>query len=88
MSRSVSRSQADLQEVDEVFGGDPGRYGLGRNRVTIEAFIGDLVEQGTLPGTRGRRGVLPRSRVPQHVIHDGAGPPRAGRTRRRGRAGA
>lgn len=41
--------QADLEEVDEVFGGDPFPYGLEANRVAIEAFIGYLVDQGFLP---------------------------------------
>ncbi|MFA9446469.1 PhnD/SsuA/transferrin family substrate-binding protein [Egicoccus sp. AB-alg6-2] len=36
---------ADIEEIDEVFGGDPWPYGLEANRVPLEAFVGYLVEQ-------------------------------------------
>jgi 4,5-dihydroxyphthalate decarboxylase len=36
---------ADLEEVDELFGGDPWPYGLERNRVVLEAFVRHLVAQ-------------------------------------------
>jgi 4,5-dihydroxyphthalate decarboxylase len=36
----------DVEEIDEVFGGDPWPYGLERNRPTLEAQIRYLWEQG------------------------------------------
>jgi 4,5-dihydroxyphthalate decarboxylase len=36
---------ADLEEVDELFGGDPWPYGLEANRATLETFVGHLVDQ-------------------------------------------
>lgn len=39
---------ADLEEVDEVFGGDPWPYGVDANRPTLEAFAGFLHSQGFL----------------------------------------
>lgn len=36
---------ADLEEIDELFGGDPWPYGLEPNRPTLEAFVSYLVEQ-------------------------------------------
>ena len=36
---------ADLEEIDELFGGDPWPYGLERNRVALEALRGFLLEQ-------------------------------------------
>lgn len=40
---------ADLEEVDELFGGDPWPYGLEPNRTTLEALLGFLVDQRFLP---------------------------------------
>ncbi len=36
---------ADLEEVDDVFGGDPWPYGLEPNRTALEAFVSYLVDQ-------------------------------------------
>jgi 4,5-dihydroxyphthalate decarboxylase len=36
---------ADLEEIDEVFGGDPWPYGVERNRATMETLVRYLVEQ-------------------------------------------
>ncbi len=36
---------ADLDEIDEVFGGDPWPYGLEPNRVTLQTLIDYMVEQ-------------------------------------------
>lgn len=36
---------ADLEEVDELFSGDPWPYGLEPNRVTLEALVSYLVQQ-------------------------------------------
>jgi 4,5-dihydroxyphthalate decarboxylase len=36
---------ADIEEIDELFGGDPWPYGLEENRIPLEAFVGHLVEQ-------------------------------------------
>jgi len=36
---------ADIEEIDELFGGDPWPYGLDRNRAALEALLGFLVEQ-------------------------------------------
>jgi len=35
----------DLEEIDEIFGGDPWPYGLENNRATMEALVQYLVEQ-------------------------------------------
>ncbi len=40
---------ADLEEVDELFGGDPWPYGLEANRAALEVLLGFLVEQRFLP---------------------------------------
>lgn len=40
--------QAHIEEIDELFGGDPWPYGLEENRVAIETFLGCLVDQGFL----------------------------------------
>jgi len=42
--------QADIEEIDELFGGDPWPYGLEENRTAIETFLSYLVDQGFLPG--------------------------------------
>jgi 4,5-dihydroxyphthalate decarboxylase len=44
---------ADLDEIDEVFGGDPWPYGIEDNRPTLEALVTYLHEQGII-GTRPR----------------------------------
>jgi 4,5-dihydroxyphthalate decarboxylase len=36
---------ADLDDIDEVFGGDPWPYGVEANRPTLEAFMEYMVEQ-------------------------------------------
>ncbi|MPZ87623.1 MAG: PhnD/SsuA/transferrin family substrate-binding protein [Nitriliruptorales bacterium] len=36
---------ADLEEIDDLFDGDPWPYGLEENRKALEAFIGHLVDQ-------------------------------------------
>ena len=36
----------DIDEIDELFGGDPWPYGVEANRPTLDAFIVHLVEQG------------------------------------------
>jgi 4,5-dihydroxyphthalate decarboxylase len=40
--------QADIEEIDELFGGDPWPYGLEENRTAIETFLSYLVDQGFL----------------------------------------
>lgn len=40
---------ADIEEIDEVFGGDPYPYGLEPNRTALEALLGFLVSQRLLP---------------------------------------
>jgi 4,5-dihydroxyphthalate decarboxylase len=42
---------ADVEEIDEVFGGDPFSYGIERNRATIETMIRYMVEQDYIPET-------------------------------------
>jgi 4,5-dihydroxyphthalate decarboxylase len=39
---------ADLDEIDEVFGGDPWPYGVAANRPTLEALASYLAEQGLI----------------------------------------
>jgi len=41
----------EIDEIDELFGGDAWPYGLERNRRTLEAFARYLLEQG-LVGSR------------------------------------
>ena len=40
---------ADLDEIDEVFGGDPWPYGIEANRPTLEALLDNLYNQGVIP---------------------------------------
>jgi 4,5-dihydroxyphthalate decarboxylase len=40
--------QADIDEIDELFGGDPWAYGVEANRRTLEALVTSLVEQGMI----------------------------------------
>jgi 4,5-dihydroxyphthalate decarboxylase len=40
--------QADIDEIDELFGGDPWAYGVEANRLTLEALVTSLVEQGMI----------------------------------------
>jgi 4,5-dihydroxyphthalate decarboxylase len=40
--------QSDLQEVDELFGGDPWPYGLEANRKTLEALVSYLYDQAMI----------------------------------------
>jgi 4,5-dihydroxyphthalate decarboxylase len=42
---------ADLDEIDEVFGGDCWPYGIEPNRPTLEALIDYMVEQGIIAAT-------------------------------------
>jgi 4,5-dihydroxyphthalate decarboxylase len=39
---------AELEEIDEVFGGDPWPYGIEPNRATLEALIRHLVDQSLI----------------------------------------
>jgi len=39
---------ADMDEIDEVFGGDPWPYGIEPNRPTLEAVIRYMVDQGLI----------------------------------------
>lgn len=39
---------ADLDEIDQVFGGDPWPYGIEANRPTLEALVAYLVEQSVI----------------------------------------
>ena len=40
---------ADLDEIDEIFGGDPWPYGIEPNRPTLDAFMQYLVDQNFIP---------------------------------------
>ena len=40
---------ADIDEIDDVFGGDPWPYGVEPNRPTLEALIDYMVEQAFIP---------------------------------------
>ena len=40
---------ADIDEIDEIFGGDPWPYGLEPNRPTLEAMVAYMVEQSFIP---------------------------------------
>ena len=40
---------ADLEEIDNVFGGDPYAYGIEANRATLETQIRYMVEQDYIP---------------------------------------
>jgi 4,5-dihydroxyphthalate decarboxylase len=40
--------QSDLEEIEEVFGGDPWPYGLEPNRKTLEALVKYLASQGMI----------------------------------------
>jgi 4,5-dihydroxyphthalate decarboxylase len=39
---------ADLDEIDEVFGGDPWPYGIEPNRPTLEALMTYLTDQAII----------------------------------------
>jgi 4,5-dihydroxyphthalate decarboxylase len=39
---------SEIDEINEVFGGDPWPYGLERNRATLEALLSYTVEQGII----------------------------------------
>jgi 4,5-dihydroxyphthalate decarboxylase len=39
---------AELDEIDEVFGGDPFKYGIEPNRKSLEALITYLTEQSLI----------------------------------------
>jgi 4,5-dihydroxyphthalate decarboxylase len=47
---SLPWMHAAIEEVDELFGGDPYPYGVERNRAALEMLAGFLVEQRFLPG--------------------------------------
>ena len=36
----------EVEEIDEVFGGDPFPYGIAANRPTLEALVDTMVAQG------------------------------------------
>lgn len=40
---------ADLDEIKEVFGGDPWVYGVAANRLTLEVLVQYLVDQSLIP---------------------------------------
>jgi hypothetical protein len=40
---------ADMDEIDDVFGGDPWPYGVEANRPTLEALVQYMVEQHFIP---------------------------------------
>jgi len=40
---------SDIDEIDEVFGGDPWPYGIERNRATLEAMVDYMMEQSFIP---------------------------------------
>lgn len=40
---------ADIDEIDEVFGGNPWPYGIAANRPTLEALVSYMVEQSFIP---------------------------------------
>ena len=44
----VCSAPTDLDEIDELFGGDCWPYGIEPNRATLEAFVGYLVDDGFL----------------------------------------
>ncbi len=39
---------ADLEEIDQVFGGDPWPYGIEANRPTLQALVSYLADQGMI----------------------------------------
>ena len=41
----------DVEEIDRLFGGDCWPYGVEPNRVTLEALVSYMVEQGLIPQT-------------------------------------
>ena len=42
---------AELEENDEIFGGDPWPYGIEANRATLTALVQYLVDQGLIGAT-------------------------------------
>ena len=40
---------ADMEEIDDLFGGDCWPYGVEPNRPTIEALVTYMAEQGLIP---------------------------------------
>jgi 4,5-dihydroxyphthalate decarboxylase len=42
--------QSEIEEIDEVFGGDAWPYGLEPNRPTLEALVQYMAEQNFIPG--------------------------------------
>ncbi len=49
---------ADLDEIAEVFDGDPWPYGIEANRPTLEALVQYLAEQNLIAKTHADRGIL------------------------------
>ena len=43
--------QDEIDEIDEVFGGDPFPYGVEVNRPTLEALVQYMHEQGLIPAS-------------------------------------
>ena len=41
--------QSEIEEIDEVFGGDAWPYGIEPNRATLEALVQYMVEQHFIP---------------------------------------
>jgi len=58
---------SDLDEIDEVFGGDAWPYGIEPNRPTLEALVRYLREQGIIAS------IIPIEEffVPTHGRYDG-----------------
>ena len=47
----AARMTAELEEIDEVFGGDPWPYGIEPNRPTLEALVRYMAEQSLIKAT-------------------------------------
>jgi hypothetical protein len=59
----------DVEEIDEVFGGDAFPYGIEANRPTLQALVAYMAEQRPIPdrgaaraAARGRRDVRGRNK--------------------------
>ncbi len=48
----------DVEEIDELFGGDCWPYGIEPNRPTLEALVSYMVEQGLIPETNSARKIV------------------------------
>ena len=61
----------DIDEMDEVFGGDPWPYGFDRNLRALESFASYVPEQRFIPGPDRRLRALPDDRGFDAVGVDG-----------------